>query len=302
MGRLIVQVRTSSNTPVANARVTITSVTTPDFRQTQTTGADGNGTFVAPAGDVAITAHDPVSGFGGATVGRVQTDQERTATVTVGPVGSVRGVVVQADGVTPVSGIVVQLVKFTQAEQIVITDADGSFRFEDVAPNPYTVTVVDSQRRARARRAIQLAQAEVEVVVTLVLGPVPVADFYDANDFRFDVGSDGSVMTGTANVYADDAATHQRGVSLGVEVEGAVIPFVGTESVTGTEENGREVVVAELLTPTLTVTRKVFVPVDGYFTRYVEVLRNTSETALYAGNQIIQGMGQKACWDGGFPL
>src|SRR6185312_9411983 len=46
------------------------------------------------------------------------------------------------------------------------------------------------------------------------------------------------------------------------------------------EQNRRQFVVQQTGIAGLTVTRKIFVPADGYFSRYLEVLSNTTASPI----------------------
>lgn len=96
-------------------------------------------------------------------------------------------------------------------------------------------------------------------------GPVslPVV-INDGTNFRWDIQRDGSILDGTNDAY-DGGVFHR--------------PFTG--AATGQyEDNNREVVLGPQTIGNVAVTRKVFVPADQGYTRFLEIVRNTSATTV----------------------
>ncbi len=112
---------------------------------------------------------------------------------------------------------------------------------------------------------LQLASSSVTLAATK----------YDANNFPFDVQPDGSLGIG------DD---FQGAFTLDVTVGGSSQRFDGTGSAHA-NQSGRQIFVQQTI-GAVEVTRKVFVPRDGYFARYLEVIRNPTASPVIVGARI----------------
>ena len=94
----------------------------------------------------------------------------------------------------------------------------------------------------------------------------------DGNNFYFQIQPDGSLI-GTNGVYQPYWGGNQNASLLDVVSGGVATRFTG--ATTGTaEQNQQQIVVQQDGLGGLTVTRKIFVPRDGYFARYVELFSN----------------------------
>src|SRR5262249_51248717 len=99
-----------------------------------------------------------------------------------------------------------------------------------------------------------------------------LVNFYDANDFAFGVQQNGTIRDGTTSVFAGDFNFNREGARLDLLQGTVVTSFLGTGG--SYEGDGREVAIPGIGPAGLQVTRKVYVPRDGYFARYLEVLSN----------------------------
>jgi hypothetical protein len=63
-------------------------------------------------------------------------------------------------------------------------------------------------------------------------------------------------------------------------VSGGVTSRFSGSSTAATEADGREIAIRQQGLAGLTVTRKIFLPRDGYFARYLEVLQNPTATPI----------------------
>src|SRR6185503_18589845 len=88
---------------------------------------------------------------------------------------------------------------------------------------------------------------------------------WDANNFTFDLQRDASVLNGTSNVFTGlYAGKTWGGLQLDVITGGTAARFTGA-SIGTVEDKNREIAVHQDNLAGLSVTRKVFVPGDGYF-------------------------------------
>ena len=110
--------------------------------------------------------------------------------------------------------------------------------------------------------------------------PFPVT-FYDANAFSYTALGDGS-LTGTGNEFN----TSELDVISNEDDE----QFAGNTTATSTN-NGRELDIQGRISQNgLTITRKIFVPIDGYFARYIEVLQNPSGNPITVALKFTTGV------------
>jgi hypothetical protein len=162
------------------------------------------------------------------------------------------------------------------------TDANGFYSISGVPVGPFVVTASDFQRRLIAESAGQLATdgQTVTVNVQLLTNAVnlPVNRF-DGNDFFFDIQGNGSIFNGTNNAYRGDFSNNQGGFFLDVITQGTPNRFF-SEGFGTTDQNGRQISISQLDLAGLNVTRKIFVPNDGYFIRYVEILTNPGSSPV----------------------
>jgi hypothetical protein len=153
----------------------------------------------------------------------------------------------------------------------------NSFTFTGVPAGDFTVTAVDSARLVRGDAGGTITQDGQTVAVTIRMagGVVTLpAALVDANNFQFGVQANGSV-TGTNNAFS----TGSSGAVLDIVNGGVVTRFSGTATAQ-VEQNRRQFVVQQAGIAGLAVTRKIFVPADGYFSRYLEVLANTTASPI----------------------
>ena len=94
-------------------------------------------------------------------------------------------------------------------------------------------------------------------------GAVPVSlgqNLYDADGFLWDIRSDGSISNGTSDAYDG-----------GLDLSG--FPSFATGSA---EQDGREIAIGPATIGSVEVIRKIYVPDDQGFARFLEIVTNTS--------------------------
>ena len=211
--------------------------------------------------------------------------------------GRVEGTVFNEDG-SPAGSASVQLNPGPPGfrSQFTTTSAAGTYALDDVVIGNFRVTATTSAPRASGfQDSTVTADGELVVVdvdlVENVLpppppppdGPIPpgqpggpplpiVTRPLDANNFAYPISSIGTVQDGTRSAFRGDAGTN-RGAGRLTLIEGGVeTEFDG--GIGSLEDGGEELAIAGTGPCGLDVTRKVFVPGDGYFARYLEVLEN----------------------------
>ncbi|MEM9557540.1 MAG: carboxypeptidase regulatory-like domain-containing protein [Acidobacteriota bacterium] len=166
-GRVSGIVETATGFPVAGVEVTVTSRSVFGGRFTTTTGAVGDfavdGVFVGP---FTVAAADASSGLGGFVADSIEFDGEDVAvTITLTPSGVLTGMVLAADGSTPVPGAEVTL---EPSSRQTIADAAGVYCFENLPLGAYTLDVLEPTTGDRGRGTASISTAD-EVVTTDLL-------------------------------------------------------------------------------------------------------------------------------------
>ena len=122
----------------------------------------------------------------------------------------------------------------------------------------------------------QTVNADIFLLSNAITLPV---QFVDGNNYQFDLQPSGAVNCASSCVFgAFDAGGAAK---LDVIVNGQSTPFTG-DTIAVEDTRGRQIVVKQEGIAGLNVTRKVFVPRDGYFGRYVEILENPTSAPITA--------------------
>ena len=119
-------------------------------------------------------------------------------------------------------------------------------------------------------------------VVDLVLGNSVLPSrttLSDANGFPYGIRENGRIQDGFSNLFAGDFAENTGASVLDVTSGGSTVRFTGSD-VAQTTQGGRELSIAEEGLLGLDVTRRVYVPQDGYFARQVESFTNPTSNAV----------------------
>ena len=152
------------------------------------------------------------------------------------------------------------------------TNAGGFYAVANVPVAGFSVSTGDVSRLllGEGSGAIAAHGATATVDILLVGNAVtpPVVKF-DANNYRVDVQQDGSLLSGLG------AFRSGGGLRLDVVGGGAATRFQGSGIAT-IETGAREIAVREQSVAGLSVTRKIFVPRNGYFARYLDAFTNTT--------------------------
>ncbi|KYF68976.1 thrombospondin type 3 repeat-containing protein, partial [Sorangium cellulosum] len=106
----------------------------------------------------------------------------------------------------------------------------------------------------------------------------PLQELIDGLGFRWDVGTDGVISDGSADAF-------DTGIRL--RVDGVSFPA----STRAAEMDGRQLVHGPTLLGNLEVTRKVYVPADAGWARFLEILHNPTDGTLDAVVRIESNVG-----------
>ncbi|MEO8682116.1 MAG: carboxypeptidase-like regulatory domain-containing protein, partial [Vicinamibacterales bacterium] len=121
--------------------------------------------------------------------------------------------------------------------------------------------------------------------ITVIAGVVLPTNLFDGNGYRFDIQSNGSVLDGTSDAY-DGAAS--------LTLFSGSQQFFNGQAFATPEDNGREIAITapnNQLTYGLSLRRKIYVPAEGYFARYLEFLTNPGTTPITIDVGVISSLG-----------
>src|SRR6478672_6845938 len=256
--------------------------------QRHTTTA-GNGTYrfdVVPANTYQVSAIDSAGNIRASANLAVSTQgQVVTQNLVLNGVGTVVGRVLNPDG-SGASGSSVVLQPAGGGRNFsVSTDVIGSYTIGQVPAGLFTVT---ASKGSGAQRLLGENQgnitsdgvtvtANIQLVANVIQLPFTM---FDANNFNYDLLQSGAIGSGKGQMFGGDFLTNQGGFLLDLISGSTTTRFTGQNATSlnfgVTEFGGRQVVVTQLGIAGLDVTRKIYVPQDGYFARYLEVLKNSS--------------------------
>ena len=271
-------------TPVSGMTVNLVGEVT----QTTTSASDGSFAFnVVPSGTYTLQALD-----GSGTI-------RATASVTVASQGSsvqqnlvlvgfgtITGTVTLGGG--PAVNAFVTVTDAAGKVQTTATDANGNYSFSQVAVGAFTETAV---LEVAGQTDSGLAQGQItadgstttENIMLIGQSQFLPATLYDANGFPYSIYPDGSLQPGPDNEFHSILTTLPPGAMLlDVIFNGTATPFPDVQNATSAN-NGRELDIQVLDFGGLNITRKIFVPIDGYFARYLEVLQNPGASPVTVG-------------------
>jgi hypothetical protein len=156
------------------------------------------------------------------------------------------------------------------------SDSQGNYSIGSVPVGNFSITATVPAQQLIAETSGQIPSdgATTTVDIQLLNNAVNLPlNHFDANDFFFNIQDDGSIATGTNSIFDGDFGSNQGGFVLDIVTNGTPTRFTGANFGT-TEQNGRQTVIRQDNVAGLNVVRKVFVPQDGYFIRYLEILTN----------------------------
>ena len=160
------------------------------------------------------------------------------------------------------------------------TDGQGIYTLTDMPAGDFVVSASDTARQVAGERQGTLGDGQsvtADIQLQNSAAGFPT-NWYDINGFYWDVVNNGATAHGNTEVFRGDRAARDGSFFLDITNGGTTARFTGGAATTA--QNGREVVIRQQSLAGLDVTRKVYVPRDGYFARYLEVLRNPGASPL----------------------
>ncbi len=279
---------TDGTTPLAGINVYLS------YGQHAVSGPDGAYRFDrVPLGFTGASAYDAEERLRAVAYGLELTSagQVITRDLVFAGIGAVTGRVFNSDG-TPSPNTYVSLHLFnaevyTGGLFYALTDNDGGFRFDNVYVGSYGLYVEDNFRHVYGEASLELTQdgETVNVDLHLVSNTVNLPLIrYDANNDQFKIHADGAIREGPEHVFYGsgpftNAGANNGGFLLDIIAGGVPERFSGSFIGSG-EEDGREIAISQADLGGLAVTRKVYVPREGYFVRYLETLHNSSASPV----------------------
>jgi hypothetical protein len=207
--------------------------------------------------------------------------------------GEVFGVVTN-DQEQPVSGITVTLTSpdpiygfnstcSGRTTYITTTNALGEYQLVDIPAGNFTLLAENSDRtlRAQGNDRIKFDMDSVELNLALINNVVTMPyNFYDANGFLYDINGNGSIGSGTQSVFAAPAPDN-AGMRLEIVNNNIAVPFLNGDGTLGKLINDGQGIEVDDTTPSgLFISRRIYMPHSGYFSRYLEVLENPTNQAI----------------------
>jgi Carboxypeptidase regulatory-like domain len=224
------------------------------------------------------------------------TTQGETATkdLSLFAIGSVSGKVTNPNG-SPASPVGSPLINyqlsisnpdpvFGRSAQVTVGD-DGTYFVVDMPAGDFTLRVTNGSAAltAEGKGRVRFEGDNVVIDLTLVDSAIQMPRaIFDANNFKFDIRGDGSIISGTNGNFSGDNIADTRGMRLEIVKDGIAIPFTnGDGSIGRLTKNQQQIEVDEVnLATGLYVNRKVYVPKNGYFARYLETFENRTTAPI----------------------
>ena len=255
--------------------------------------SSGNGAFkftLVPTNTYQLTATDNAGNIRASVNINVSSQgQIVTQNLVLNGVGSVFGRVFNPDGSSAAGASVVLQPAGGGRSFNATTDIIGSYALAQVPAGTFTVTASTTSAGNRllgeAQGSILADGASATVNVQLVANVIQLpSTLFDANNFDFDLAPNGIITSGKSQMFSGDFAANQGGLLLDVISGGVPIHFTGQsdsgENFAVTELGGRQIVITQPGIAGLDVTRKIYVPQDGYFARYLEILKNSGGSSV----------------------
>ena len=216
----------------------------------------------------------------------VEDGVETNVTLTLVGLGTVTGDLQLPSGATFSSKAVVELTsrngevggKFSTKEL-----TGDRYRIDNVPIGAFLITATDvtSGLFGEAEGAVTTSAEVVELDIALVSNAMtfPVS-LHDANNTLYRVQKGGDTSQGEKSLWV---GAQSNALFLDLTMEGATTRYEGSITGAGREEDGgREVTALPVDIDGIRASRKIFVPRQSYFARYLEILENVSgDTATF---------------------
>jgi hypothetical protein len=286
--------RDAAGSPVPDATVFVRS-SGLEFDRYLTT--DASGAYTAPhvaLGTLTVQAQDPSTGLVAEATAVLSVDQQAVeVNLQVGPGGTLTGLVVESDGSTPVPGAVVTVETVRQQgifgtfSTQVTADEEGRYTLPSVPAGDLLLSALHPSEPGLAGAARVTLAAEATVDQTLVMGTGVTFNYnLDGQDgFRYDVACQGSLEDGgTVDGQLGDAYDG----AYYLDVNGQSFPCFGVGLTTA---GGREIRLGPTAFGSLLVSRRIFVPAEGGFVRFLDEVTNESAEEVTVPLQVTSDLG-----------
>ena len=158
-----------------------------------------------------------------------------------------------------------------------ITDAAGYYLVERLPVGAFTVSAGDAARQLLGETAGTLPSDGDTATADLILQNnafTPPRSLLDGNLYTYDVQADATLGRGEAGIFTQNGDSGFKGAARVEVMAGSTsIPFAG-DPIATQEDQSRELTMRQQNLYGLNLARKVFVPLDGYFARYLEIISN----------------------------
>lgn len=289
----------SSGNPVVQGGVDLFSSVTEFEKEFSLSGGNGYSFDQVPVGTFVVTASptSTVVNTQGASVGSLTTGGQQTkVNVDLQPTSSVVGTVFAANGTTPVPSATVGVENAGVGGGIadyfnrIGADANGNFSVANVPVGPIRISATAPNDSGSGVITGTLSQNGSLTLNPALGNAFPLDPFnivrynlQDSNGFLFDLDCVGEPEAGSAPSYSSGAFPYVNGGDVPYDCEPGDVAL--------TEQGGRQLtfgprpLAGDLATASqsvLQVGRKVFVPTNGGFARYLEILTNPTNTPVTA--------------------
>ncbi len=210
--------------------------------------------------------------------------------LTLGGVGTVEGIVTLADGsvVPNMPVILISGAAGSAASRVTYTDVKGGYQVGAVPIGAFTVQVNTRvgnntyQGNGTGTVDAHESMATANILLSASFDPNPIG-LYDANGLYYDIEGNGTLSSGTAAVFVPGGSNRGAQQLELLSQDGSTVGAFAGVGYGPFEEGGRELVVWQDGVLGANVVRKVYVPRDGYFARYLDILSNPGNTPLTFG-------------------
>jgi hypothetical protein len=226
-------------------------------------------------------------------------DETVTRNLTLLGVGTVSGLITNATGQVQ-AGVYVTLTNSDPTyggTWYFTTLADGRYSFANVPAGNFSIRARNANNTLQAQDSgsVRFDADAVTRDLTLVDSAVNMPiNRYDANGMVFDLQGDGSIASGSSSVFRGNGTSDTRASRLDIVVNGISVPFLNGDGSIGRVTQGGQLLEVDELNQAsgLNVTRRVYVPNTGYFSRYLEVLENKTANPITVGVKISSNFAQ----------
>jgi hypothetical protein len=270
--------------PASNARVTL-RIDAMDFERTDWTGTDGQFTFEEVAvGSFTLSAEssDWPSRYSEPVSGEIAAPGETWyGDLVLGDLITISGKVYSEDGTTPVSSARVQIEVHALSSYNYVTRTNymGYYTYPGLPPGPVTVWANHLGMGGSSAGVLQSGQS---TTLDITLSDIGLSATYmqnlgGADGFIYDITVGGILFRGGT---ADGRLAEAYNGTYSLSIDGHKMDW----SIATLEDSGREVVIGPQFLNQLEVTRKVFVPAEGGFARYLDIIYNPGNDTTMSVN------------------